>query len=359
MLIRSVVSIPLFAIQLLAYDPRADLEAGRFLRVLSEAEAQLKVSSNSALAWAAKSQALSSMQRFGEALPAAEKSLSLNSGLADAYLARGLARAGSAVQQRNFSSLRNATGAMDDLRAATRLDSKLTRAWIALGLAYEQLPGILGGSTKKALSCADALKRVHSAKGEALAGTIYALDNRWKEAYSCFQRALTHDARDPEVIYAYLDALSSRETRAQLGQVEQKKRLSIEAKRLRPLAKHRARALEGVCDALLDAGEAELAWQIAMEDLPKVDIPSLLRLQMGKLSARAGIHKEEGLALLDQVVREPMEGGSGGYPTAYWRRGQVLQSLGRRAEAIASAREALKWDPKHPGAGRLLKELGA
>jgi cytochrome c-type biogenesis protein CcmH/NrfG len=76
---------------------RADLEAGRYLKVLAEAEQRLREHPSDAPAWAAKSQALSSLLRFGEALSAAERAVSLKPDLADALLARGLARAGEAI----------------------------------------------------------------------------------------------------------------------------------------------------------------------------------------------------------------------------------------------------------------------
>ena len=101
----------------------------------------------------------------------------------------------------------------------------------------------------------------------------------------------------------------------------------------------------------------EDAWRIAREAIPGTDAPSLLRLQLGKIAARSGKHLEEGLAALDQVLREPLEGGSGGYATAYWRKGQVLKALGRKDEARAAAQAALKLDPKDPKAKRLLKDL--
>jgi tetratricopeptide (TPR) repeat protein len=340
-----------------AYDPRADLEAGRYLKALAEAEAQLKVEPRSAIAWSAKSQALTALQRFGEGLEAAEKAMTFSPHLADALLARGLARAGMAVQQRNFSSLRNASGALDDLEEATQADPRLVTAWMSLGLAYQQLPGILGGSTRKALACAMNLRKVNPARGDLLQGAVLAMDGRWKEAEPYFGRALALAPADPDVVYGYLDSLRSRETRKQLGETEQKRRLAQEALRLLPSVKTRARAIEAITDALFTAGKSEEAWRIALEALSGVDAPSLVRVQLGKLAARSGLHREEGLAFLDQAIREPMEGGSTGYPGAHWRRGQILKDLGRKTEARAAAEAALKLDSKHRGAGELLAVL--
>lgn len=342
----------------LAYSPRPDLEAGHYLKAMAEAEAQLKASPDSALAWAAKAQALASFQRFGEALAAAEKALSLDSGLADALQARGVARIGVALQDRNLGSLRKVSGALDDLEAAVKADPTEVTAWYTLGRAYEQLPGLLGGSTRKALRCAESLRKVNGPKGDLLQGTILALDERWREAEPFFRKALAAAPGDPSIVAAYLDALGSRETSKVLGDDEQARQLVSQARSLLPGVRTSALGLAAVSDALMDGRQPEEAWSVAREGLTQADAPSLLRLQLGKLAARTGLHREEGLAMLDQVLREPLEGGGGGYAAAHWRRGQILDGLGRAAEARAEAEAALKLQPGHRGAKELLGHLG-
>jgi len=338
------------------YQPRADLEAGRYLKALGDAENVLRATPGSALAWAAKAQALTALLRLPEAVAAADRAVALQPGLADARLARGLALGATAVQMRNLGSLSKASASMDDLRAAVQADPTLVTAWMSLGVSYQILPGVLGGSTAKALDCARSLKQVSAPRGEVLQGTILAMDGRWAEAEPCFRRALALAPDDPEVVYAYLDALGSRETTRALGRAETQRRQAQEARRLLPAVRNRARALEAVCDALLDADLGEEAWRVAREHLDGADAPSLVRLQLGKIAARTGVHREEALAALDQVLREPLEGGSGGYGTAHWRRGQVLKDLGRKAEARAAAEACRRLDPKDPRAARLLKD---
>jgi tetratricopeptide (TPR) repeat protein len=340
-----------------AYSPRPDLDAGRYLKALDDAEALLKQQPGNALAWAAKSQALTALVRLPEALDAAQKAVQLQPGLADALLARGLALGGAAVQQRNLGSLGRISGAMRDLRAAVQADPTLVAAWMTLGLGYEQLPGLLGGSTSRALDCAESLKKVDAPRGLLLQGTILAMEGRWPEAQPCFGQALAKAPQDPEVIYGYLDALGSKPVRQVVGDEAQRRLQVQEALRLLPAAQNRARPLTAICDALIDAGKHEEAWKIAKEALPAADAPSLLRMQLGKIAARSGLHLAEGLAALDQALREPLEGGTGGYGSAHWRRGQVLQALGRKDEARAAAQAALQLDPKDPKARRLLKEL--
>ncbi|HEY3401450.1 MAG TPA: tetratricopeptide repeat protein [Geothrix sp.] len=336
---------------------RGDLDAGRYLKVLADSEARLRQNSSDAGAWAAKSQALSSLQRFAEARAAADRAVSLKPSLADALLARGLARAGEAIRQRDLGSLRGALGAMDDLRAATEADPTLAPAWMSLGLAYEMLPGLLGGSTRKALQCADRLRRISPARGDLLQALILVEENRWWEAEPCFGRALAQAPRDPEVVGQWLDALDRRPAKKALGEAGKNARLLAEASRLLPGVRASARGVAAVSEAYLHGGRPDLAWQTLQDHLNQVDAPSLLRLQLGKVAAVSGQHRPEGLAALDQVLREPLEGGSSGYPGAWFRKGQILRDLGRTNEARHAAQEALKLDPKHKGAVELIEKI--
>jgi tetratricopeptide (TPR) repeat protein len=355
--IPALVLLAAFPALAAGYAPRPDLDGGRYLKALADAEAVLKEQPGNALAWAAKSQALTALVRLPEAGAAAAKAIQLKPDLADALLARGLAKGGQAVQQRNLGSLSQISEAMDDLKAAVQADPSLVTAWMSLGLAYQELPGILGGSTRKALACAQSLKTLNPARGEVLQGTVLSLQGKWSEALPCFDRALAAAPKDPEVVYGYLEALGSRETRKVLGDLPQQRLQAQEALRLLPGVRTQARALCAVCDALLDANQGELAWTTARAALAEVDAPSMVRLELGKIAARANVHAVEGLAALDQVLREPLEGGTGGYGAAHWRRGQILSNLGRKAEARAAAEAALRLDPKDPKARRLLKEL--
>jgi tetratricopeptide (TPR) repeat protein len=172
-----------------------------------------------------------------------------------------------------------------------------------------------------------------------------------------FQRALTQAPSDPEVVGQWLDALDNRPAKKALGEGGKNARLLAEAPRLLPAIRTRSRGVVAVSDAYLHAGQAETAWKVVQDHLSQVDAPSLLRLQLGKVAANGGVHRPEGLAALEEVLREPLEGGSSGYPGAWWRKGQILNALGRKNEARKAAQEALKLDPKHRGARELLGQL--
>ena len=64
----AIVLLATLPAQAAGYAPRPDLEAGRYLKALGEAEERLKQEPDNALAWAAKAQALTALVR----LPLAE-----------------------------------------------------------------------------------------------------------------------------------------------------------------------------------------------------------------------------------------------------------------------------------------------
>jgi tetratricopeptide (TPR) repeat protein len=339
------------------FQPRHDLEQGRFLKALADANAVLAENNKNALAWAAKAQALSALMDFKGAMTAAQTALELQPGLADAFVARGMAKAGTALQQRNLSSLSKVSQAMEDLRSASKSDPDYPLAWMSLGLGYQQLPGILGGSTRKALECAEQLKRIQPARGDLLHAQILSMGGRWNQAEPIFKKALAAAPSDPEIIAAYLEELGGDAAKRALGESGQKQQLAREAMRLLPAARTRARAVQAISQALLEAGEPEKSWEVALEALPRVDAPSIVRLQLGKVAARTGINKLEGMAFLDQAAKGPMEGGTGGYASVHWRRGQIFQALGQNEQAREAAQRALRFDSRHRGAKELLSAL--
>jgi hypothetical protein len=117
-------------------------------------------------------------------------------------------------------------------------------------------------------------------------------------------------------------------------------------------------SVAAISDALLDASQHEEAWTVAKGGLAQVDAPSLPRLQRGKLAARTGLRREEGLAMLDQVLRKSLESGSGSYNAGHWREGQVLKDLGRKAEMRLETQQVLRKDNRNRGADELEMALG-
>jgi len=81
--------------------------------------------------------------------------------------------------------------------------------------------------------------------------------------------------------------------------------------------------------------------------------------QLGRLSLLSGEEMEKGLTLFDRFLSldAPRDGPTHG--DARWRKGLLLEKLGRTPAAIVEYREALKAQPGHAGAKRELERLKA
>ncbi|HYN41929.1 MAG TPA: tetratricopeptide repeat protein [Thermoanaerobaculia bacterium] len=86
---------------------------------------------------------------------------------------------------------------------------------------------------------------------------------------------------------------------------------------------------------------------------------ALALYQLGRLSLLSGEEMEKGLTLFDRFLSldAPKDGPTHG--DARWRKGLLLEKLGRTPSAIAEYREALKAQPGHAGAKRELERLKA
>jgi tetratricopeptide (TPR) repeat protein len=81
--------------------------------------------------------------------------------------------------------------------------------------------------------------------------------------------------------------------------------------------------------------------------------------QLGRLSLLSGEEMEKGLAFFDRFLSldAPKDGPT--HADARWRKGLLLEKLGRTPAAIAEYREALKAQPGHAGAKKELERLKA
>lgn len=81
--------------------------------------------------------------------------------------------------------------------------------------------------------------------------------------------------------------------------------------------------------------------------------------ELGRLSLLSSEQMEKGLVFFDRFLSldPPKDGPT--HADARWRKGLLLEKLGRTPAAIAEDREALKVNPAHRGAKRELERLKA
>lgn len=81
--------------------------------------------------------------------------------------------------------------------------------------------------------------------------------------------------------------------------------------------------------------------------------------QLGRVAYFSGEDLERGVAFFDRYLTLPVPENGPTYADARWRKGLLLEKLGKTPAAIAEYREALKADPAHRGARRELERLRA
>ncbi len=186
----------------------------------------------------------------------------------------------------------------DAYEKAVALDPALLEARYDLMQYYLFAPGILGGGRDKADAQAQELARQDLVWGKLA------------------QSALAMNDKQPEKAEAVL--------REALVAVPQSNRARL--------------ALSGLLQRQTRWDDVRSLWRDRIGSAPE---DALARYQLGRAAALSGSELEDGLAQLDAFLAAAV------YPenltpgAAHWRRGQVLEKLGRKPEALAALRLAV------------------
>ena len=181
---------------------------------------------------------------------------------------------------------------------------------------YLMAPGIAGGSVEKARAQAVKLGELDATRGYMARGMIADHEKKPKEAEAAYRKAMEADQFGVQGPIA-LASFFARQKRWPEARAIFERRIAA--------APNDAFAL----------------------------------YQLGRLSLLSGEEMEKGLTLFDRFLSldAPKDGPTHG--DARWRKGLLLEKLGRTPAAIAEYREALKTQPGHAGAKRELERLKA
>ncbi|GHA78965.1 tetratricopeptide repeat protein [Cognatilysobacter bugurensis] len=247
------------------------------------------------------------------AVAAAERAVAAHPKSADAWYYAGQAYGKMAMQVGMLSKPGWASKTRDAFQKAAQLNPDHLGAREGLVQFYSMAPGFMGGGKDKAAAEIASLAQRNPAAGHYLRGATLEGDAAEREL-----RAAVKLAPD-----------EARYRRTLVATLERNKRLS---------------------DALsvLDAGLARAP-----------DEPRLLYM-LGRHAAMHGQRADEGLAALDRVITRgsalpddvPLAG-------AHWRRGQLREKRGQKAEALADYRRAVALNPGLDDAKKDAARLGA
>lgn len=203
----------------------------------------------------------------------------------------------------------------DAFEKAVELDADNHDARFDLMQFYVLAPGFMGGGRDKADTQAAELRRRDPVMGKLADAALADADERPTQAEAAMRDALE------------LDPASARA------------RMSLSARMQRDERWDESRAL----------------WQ---ERLATVPDDALAHYQLGRLAAVSGKELDAGLASLDAYLRTSIESEYVMPSGAHWRRGQILEKLGRTDDARQAYREALRLQPSLAPAQADLERLG-
>lgn len=154
------------------------------------------------------------------------------------------------------------------------------------------------------------------------------------------------------------DAVRGKLAEAHLANVDQKPALAERAYRealtLDPASEPARTALAMFLQRGERWAEIRTLWN---EVLARDPGNALAHYQLGRLSAVSGEALEAGLAHLATYLAQPQQTDAMTPAAAHWRRGQILERLGRRGEALAALQESLRLQPEFAQAREELQRL--
>ena len=231
------------------------------------------------------------------AVEAAERGVKALPADARAWLWAGRAYGNMALEASIFTKAKWAGRTRDAWERAVALDPGYLDAHLDLLGFYLAAPSLVGGGEDKA---------------RAQAGTIAALDASMGK-YAQASLLVSHDRAGAEALLREAIALDRGNRRASL-------------------------LLAGLAMQRKDWVAARSVWEAALENEA---LAWVARYQLGRLAAVSGTPLEQGLAHLEAYIAADPDDDELGVPAAHWRRGQLLEKLGRRDEAIAALRLAV------------------
>lgn len=186
----------------------------------------------------------------------------------------------------------------DAFEKSVELDPSLIEARFDLLQFYMMAPGIMGGGRDKADAQAAKILELDQASGKVAAANLARSDKDDAKAEALYREALESNPGSERALFAFNAFLQDHKRYAEARELWT---AALQVEAMRPMA----------------------------------------RYQLGRLAAITGEQLEDGLAQLDGYIEAGQIPEQLSLAAAYWRRGQLLEKLGRREDAIASLERAV------------------
>ena len=245
-----------------------------------------------------------------------EKAVAADPGNSEAWLWLGRAYGSKAQKASIFSQMGFAKKCKNAFEKSVALDPKSLDARGDLISYYLQAPGIAGGSKEKAKEQAAEIAKLDAVRGHIATGSVLASDKDLAGAEAEYRKAIE---TEPEGIRG-------------------------------------VNALGGFYISQKRWADARTLWQKRLETGDRAD--ALPHYQLARIALFSETDLEKGVEHLKAYLAVPALPERPTWADAHWRLGLLYEKLGRKDDAKAELREAVKLNTGHTQAQKDLKRIG-
>lgn len=350
LLVFCLVTLPMWPMAAADSELAALVDAARWRRALTIAEAAVKANADDADAAYQLSRIRMARGEVDAALPLAERAATLQPTNAT-YRAQVATIVGRQAQRASvFRQVGLARRVKREAEAAVALDPNHLEALKVLRGFYHEAPSMMGGDKAQAGVLLARIRSISPADGFLVDAEQAAGAKQPARVAEFYRQAVAAGPSHAVARRLLANYLTLPETR-NLAEAEP------HARELIKLAPDRADSyatLAFVLAAQKKIPDLEATLAAAESRVPE-NLHPAYRAANGLLAAEAELPRAE--ALLRKYLAQPIEVNMPSHAAAHWRLGLVLEKQGRKADAVAALRQAVAADPKLEAARADLRRL--
>jgi tetratricopeptide (TPR) repeat protein len=330
--------------------PEALIETEHWKRARDIVEPRLKSDPNNLQALFIMARYKEAAGKFEAALALTEKLLALDPKNADYHCLLAYVYGRQVVRAGLFRKLGLARRIKKEAETALRLNPKHVEARLILIEYYRLAPGIVGGDKKKARAMAEEVVRFDPVRGYIAQANFAHQEEKTGQMEELYKKAVEANPQS----YHALMTLARFYTYGSQRNFEFAEKNAAEAMRLDP---GRAAAYS----LLAQSFARQERWQ-ELDDLldqAEKNVPDNLNpyFQAGRVVYQQAKDFARAEGYFHKYLTQEPEPTSASHAQAYWRLGQTLEKMNRKAEAVEVIKTALKLDPGLESAKKDLKRL--
>jgi tetratricopeptide (TPR) repeat protein len=332
---------------------RTLIAEAHFKRALQILEPRVKANPGDAEAAALLSQVRLALGEREEAMRLAELAVKLEPKNADYHWRLAEAVGEQAERAGILKQFGLARRFKQEAEATIALDARNINARFGLLVFYVKAPGIVGGDAKKAEQMVADIAKLDPAAGH-LARVRLLNETKTAGDLDALYTQAAAAAKTAEVAYDARAALMNRHITATPPRLEPAEQ---QARELIKIAPTRLGGYSGLAIVYATADRLTDLDSILAEAEKAVPDNLNTYYQAGRVLQTRGVEPARAEGYFRKYLTQPAEGQAPPHAAAHWRLGLTLEKAGRKSEAVAALKEAVRLNPDFDQAQKDLKRL--